>query len=115
MLATDTVGGLQIRRRDGVWIDAPHVPGALICNIGDCLMRWSKDVYVSTPHRVASPNAIRYSIAFFLDANPDALVECLPSCQSAERPARYPPITSAQYLKSRLDATYASRARPGGD
>ena len=30
-------------------------PGALICNIGDCLMRWTNDVYVSTPHRVVNP------------------------------------------------------------
>ena len=39
VLATDGVAGLQVRRRDGRWLDAPHVAGAFVCNIGDCLMR----------------------------------------------------------------------------
>ena len=55
ILLTDNVGGLEVRRRDGAWIEAPPIPGAFVCNIGDCLMRWSNDTYVSTPHRVTSP------------------------------------------------------------
>jgi len=39
LLATDDVGGLQVRRRDGRWIDAPPLAGAYVVNIGDCLMR----------------------------------------------------------------------------
>jgi isopenicillin N synthase-like dioxygenase len=67
-------------------------------------------VYVSTPHRVVNPvGRERYSVAFFLDPNPDAVVDCLPSCVSTERPARYAPTTGASYLKSRLDATYSHR------
>jgi isopenicillin N synthase-like dioxygenase len=108
LLATDDAGGLEVRRRDGDWMSPPSIPGALICNIGDCLMHWTNDVYVSTPHRVVNPvGCERYSVAFFLDPNPDAVVECLPSCVSAERPARYAPTTGAAYLKSRLDATYS--------
>ncbi|HXZ14386.1 MAG TPA: 2-oxoglutarate and iron-dependent oxygenase domain-containing protein, partial [Roseiarcus sp.] len=40
LLATDDVGGLEVRRRDGPWIDAPPLAGAYVVNIGDCLMRW---------------------------------------------------------------------------
>lgn len=110
LLATDDAGGLEVRTREGVWISPPSIPGALICNIGDCLMRWTNDVYVSTPHRVVNPvGRERYSAAFFLDPNPDAAVECLPSCVSPERPARYAPTTGAAYLKERLDATYVHR------
>jgi isopenicillin N synthase-like dioxygenase len=112
LLATDEVGGLEVRRRDGVggWIPAPVVPDAFVCNIGDCLMRWTNDTYVSTPHRVVSPaGRERYSVAFFLDPNPDALVACLDSCAGPDRPARYPPVTAADYLRQRLDATYAHR------
>lgn len=109
LLATDGVAGLQVRQRDGTWLDAPHIDGALICNIGDCLMRWTNDVYVSTPHRVLRPARQRYSIAFFLDPNPDAQVQVLPSCVSAQRPARYPPTTGARYIAQRLDATYQHR------
>ena len=106
ILATDGVAGLQVRRRDGAWLDAPHVEGAFVCNIADCLMRWTNDVYVSTLHRVVSPAAERYSVAFFGDANPHALVEALPSCVPPGAVPRYPPITAGAYLQQRLTATY---------
>ncbi len=112
LLATDDAGGLEVRTRRGEWISPPSIPGALICNIGDCLMRWTNDVYVSTPHRVVNPiGRERFSVAFFLDPNPDAVVDCLPSCVSPDSPARYAPTTGAAYLKSRLDATYSHREK----
>jgi isopenicillin N synthase-like dioxygenase len=109
LLMTDDAGGLEVRSRSGEWLEAPYIPGAFVCNIGDCLMRWSNEFYVSTPHRVVNPaGRERYSIAFFLDPNPDALVECLPGCSTADNPPRYPPVTGADYLRQRLDATYKS-------
>jgi len=106
LLATDGVAGLQVRRRDGGWIDVPPLPGAFVCNIGDCLMRWSNDVYVSTPHRVLPPRRERYSMAFFLDPNPDALVSALPGCLRPGESPKYPPVTAADYLRQRFAATY---------
>ena len=106
LLATDGVPGLEVRRRDGTWLAAPSVPGALVVNIGDLLMRWTNDLYVSTPHRVRQPERQRHSLAFFLDPNPDALVEVLPACLAPGEPPRYPPVLAADYLRSRLDATY---------
>jgi isopenicillin N synthase-like dioxygenase len=109
ILLTDDVGGLEVRRRDGTWIKAPPIPGAFVCNIGDCLMRWSNDTYVSTPHRVASPpGRDRYSVAFFFDPNPDALIACLPGCDASGRVPKYPPILAADYLTQRLVATYGA-------
>jgi isopenicillin N synthase-like dioxygenase len=106
LLATDDVGGLEVRTRAGQWIEAPVVPGAFIVNIGDCLMRWTNDVYVSTPHRVVNRSEReRYSIAFFYDPNPDAMVETIPSCVGEGEVVRYPPILAADYLKMRLDAS----------
>lgn len=110
LLMTDGVGGLQVRRRDGEWIDAPVVPGAFVVNIGDCLMRWTNDVYVSTPHRVLNAGGReRYSIAFFLDPNPDALVSALPGTVPPGEAPRHRPIRAADHLRERLDATYAHR------
>jgi isopenicillin N synthase-like dioxygenase len=107
ILLTDDAGGLEVRRRDGAWIKAPPIPGAFVCNIGDCLMRWSNDTYVSTPHRVTSPpGRDRYSVAFFLDPNPDALIECLPGCSTSGQKPKYAPILAADYLTQRLVATY---------
>ena len=112
LLATDAAGGLEVRTRGGEWVAAPSIEGAFVCNIGDCLMRWTNDVYVSTPHRVVSPpGRERYSIAFFLDPNPDTVVAVLPSCRGPGGSERYAPIVAAEYLRSRLDPTYA-RAMP---
>jgi isopenicillin N synthase-like dioxygenase len=105
MLMTDGVGGLQVKPRGQDWIDAPHVPGAFVVNIGDCLMRWSNDIYVSTPHRVLPPKTARRSIAFFLDPNPDSVITALPGTGEA----KYAAITGADYLRSRLDATYTPK------
>jgi isopenicillin N synthase-like dioxygenase len=102
LLATDDVGGLEVRTRSGDWIAAPPIAGAFVVNIGDCLMRWTNDVYVSTPHRVVNRSGReRYSIAFFFDPNPEALVEAIPSCGEP----RYAPILAADYIKMRLDAS----------
>lgn len=107
LLATDGVGGLQVRTRSGDWLDAPPVPGSFVCNIGDCLMRWTNDIYVSTPHRVVSPAGHeRFSVAFFLDPNPQAEIACLPGCASPDRPARYSPIRGDDFLTARLSPTY---------
>lgn len=104
LLATDDVGGLEVRLRSGAWIKAPPIAGAFVCNIGDCLMRWSNDTYVSTPHRVVHERGLeRYSIAFFLDPNPEAIVTPLPGTGTP----LYPPITGAEFLTMRLAPTYA--------
>jgi isopenicillin N synthase-like dioxygenase len=107
LLAQDGTGGLEVRARNGSWIAVQPIEGAFVCNIGDCLMRWSNDVYVSTPHRVVNraPRE-RFSIAYFGDPNADALVECLPSCLEPGKGPTYPPITYGDYLRSRYDETY---------
>lgn len=102
LLMTDGAPGLQVRPRGEDWQDVPHVPGAFVVNIGDCLMRWTNDIYVSTPHRVLPPPRPRLSVAFFLDPNPEAWIDALPGTG----PARYPALSGAAYLQSRLNATY---------
>jgi len=118
LLVTDGVPGLQLRPRNrsggldgrGEWIAAPHVPGALVCNLGDCLQRWTSDVYRSTPHRVLAPTRERFSMAMFCEANPDAMVDGaqIPSCLLPGGQAKYPPVTADEYLQSRFRATYGA-------
>jgi isopenicillin N synthase-like dioxygenase len=110
VLLQDMAGGLEVRARNGEWIAATPLAGTFVCNIGDCLMRWSNDTYVSTPHRVVNRSGRRrLSVPFFLDPNGEAPVACLPSCAGPDRPPLYPPTTGAAYLRERLDATYAFR------
>ena len=51
----DAPGGLQVRTRAGRWSDVPHLPGSFVVNIGDAMMRWTNDHWVSTQHRVVNP------------------------------------------------------------
>jgi len=107
LLAQDAVGGLEVRGRDGTWIAVPPQPGTFVCNIGDCLMRWTNDVYVSNAHRVVNRAPYeRYSIAYFGDPNAGSLVECLPSVLAPGEAPKYPPIRFADYLRQRYDETY---------
>lgn len=103
LLLTDGTAGLQVKPRGRDWIDVPHIDGAFVVNIGDLLMRWTNDTYVSTPHRVIAPQRERYSVAFFQDPNPGTLVTALPGTGEAI----YPPVRAADYLRQRLDATYS--------
>lgn len=106
LLATDDVGGLEIKNRSGQWLAAPVIPDSFIVNIGDQLMRWTNDIYVSTPHRVVQRAPVeRFSIAFFYDPNPETLIETIPSCIPPGQTPRYPPILAGDYLQMRLDAT----------
>ncbi|HEY7502333.1 MAG TPA: 2-oxoglutarate and iron-dependent oxygenase domain-containing protein [Vicinamibacterales bacterium] len=74
ILLQDAVGGLQVKSPRG-WIDAPHLPGTFICNIGDMLDRMTSGVYRSTPHRVRNPTGrARLSWPFFFDPGFDARV-----------------------------------------
>ena len=102
LLMTDGEAGLQVRTRNGDWTDVPHVEDAFVINIGDCLMRWTNDIYVSTPHRVLPPRRTRRSVAFFLEANPDTVIAALPGTGEP----RYRPVLAADYLLDRLGATY---------
>ncbi len=38
LLQQDEVGGLQVQREDGAWIDAVPLPDAFVCNIGEMLL-----------------------------------------------------------------------------
>ena len=108
LLAQDDAGGLEVRGRDGTWIAVEPTPGTFVCNIGDAMMRWTNDVYVSNAHRVVNRSGReRYSAAFFCEPNSDAEIACIPGCASESNPPKYPPIAFADYLRSRLEPTYA--------
>ena len=110
LLAQDSIGGLAVRKRGGGWIDAPQIPGTLIINIGDMLMRWTNDKWVSTLHRVINnPEQSRYSLPTFFDPAYRANVACIESCQGPDNPAKYPPIQFGEYYKQGLDKTYGYR------
>ena len=75
LLAHDGTAGLQVKVGDD-WVDAPHDPDLIICNLGDMLDRATEGRYRSTPHRARnSSTADRYSLPFFLDPGWNAVIE----------------------------------------
>ena len=109
-----TPGGLQVQRRDGVWIDMPAAAGGFVINIADALMRWTNDVFVSTPHRVANPpqtargTARRQSIAFFVNPSADTCIECLAPFCAPGQPVKYPPIRYRDYIALKTSQAFSS-------
>ncbi|KAK9843645.1 hypothetical protein WJX81_000832 [Elliptochloris bilobata] len=119
LLRTDDAPGLQVRPEPGgSWHPVAPRPGAFIVNLGDMLERWTNGLFRSTLHRVCTAgDRDRYSIAFFFDPAFSARVECLPTCCSDTRPAKFPPTTSGEYLLGRYAAThsgYDAGAKGGG-
>ena len=108
----DTPNSLQVQLRSGEWINVNKVPDAFIINIGDMMIRWTYDKWLSNMHRVVNPPFVngrserRLSLVFFCQTNDDTVVECLPNCAEAGTPPRYPPIVSGEYSAMRAAMRY---------
>ncbi|MEC8621527.1 MAG: 2OG-Fe(II) oxygenase family protein, partial [Pseudomonadota bacterium] len=100
---------LQILTREGQWIDVQTKPDYFVVNIGDLLMRWTNDTWLSNLHRVINPPTGsrsargRFSAGFFFQPNYDALIECIPTCSGPNRPAKYRPVHSGQYREAKYE------------
>lgn len=104
ILPAATQSGLQLKDRDGQWLDIKSEPGTLIVDAGDMLSRLTNEVIPSTTHQVVNPqdgtNKSRYSMPFFMHPHPESVLSCLPSCRGAG--AKYPDITAHEFLMQRL-------------
>jgi isopenicillin N synthase-like dioxygenase len=101
-------GGLEVLRRGGDWTGVPVIDEGFIINIGDLLMRWTNDKWVSTIHRVVNPpeevrrRVDRMSIAYFFVPDHDVEVRCLETCMGAGNPSRYPPTTAGAHWRGKI-------------
>ncbi|KKA43558.1 MULTISPECIES: 2OG-Fe(II) oxygenase family protein [Salinivibrio] len=71
--------GLQVKAKDGSWLDVPCDFGNLIVNIGDMLQEASGGYFPSTTHRVVNPEGAdktkaRISLPLFLHPKPDVVL-----------------------------------------
>ena len=98
--------GLQAQNRDGEWVDVVAPQEHFIINIGDLMMNWTNDKWLSTLHRVMPhPETLgrrRQSMAFFHNPNPDAVIACIDSCHSETDPPRYEPILAKAHLEMKI-------------
>jgi isopenicillin N synthase-like dioxygenase len=108
LLVGSAQAGLEILNRHGQWVPVTTIEGTIVCNIGDMLQRLCNHVYPSTTHRVVNPPSelatqSRYSMPFFLHANPDFVIKTLPGTATDNNPDRYPEaITANEFLQQRL-------------
>jgi isopenicillin N synthase-like dioxygenase len=113
LLAVDNApGGLQVQSRAGDWMDVPSVSDGIVLNIGDLMANWTNNRWRSRLHRVLNPprnvrgSTRRLSLAYFVNPNYDALIECLPTCRDAAHPALYAPVKAGEHrLQKVLTAT----------
>ncbi|KAL2443998.1 2-oxoglutarate-dependent dioxygenase frbA [Exophiala dermatitidis] len=114
ILFQDDVGGLEVEdpSTPGKYIAATPIPGSVIVNIGDFLMRWTNDILKSNLHHVVEPPAERglpdgneltrerYSIPYFVQADRKKVIQSLP--QFAQGAPKYPDVSAQEYLNQRM-------------
>jgi isopenicillin N synthase-like dioxygenase len=108
LLFQDEVGGLEVRGVDGRWRYAPPIEDYAIINTGDLMEHWTNGRFRSTLNRVRPVSGARdrYSIALFVDPDAAVDVECIRSCVTRERPARYPRVTAGEHIRRKIAATH---------
>ncbi len=109
LLWQDQVGGLEVQNREGEWVTAHPIENTLVVNVGDLLMRWTNEGFISTPHRVVNRKGQeRYSMVIAWDPNFDTIVDPSVVCQNGALPL-YPPLSCGDYVLSRFDSSFSYR------
>jgi len=95
--------GLQIKLKDGNWIDVVVPDGALIATPSAILAYLTNDYIKATTHRVINPPAgdvtARYAFPFFANPQLDAPICLLDKCSKGMIP---PPIAYSELLYQRF-------------
>ncbi len=107
LLMGASAGGLQVLRKDGVWVDAIAEPDELVINVGDMLSRHTNNKLKSTIHQVVNPpreewGKPRFSIPFFMHPISEMKLNVLDNCVDDENPKQFEDITAGEFLTQRL-------------
>lgn len=98
----DEVGGLQVKSKDGKWMDILPCEGTLVVNIGDMFQAWSNDKFRSSEHRVVLKKEVnRFSLAFFWCFENDKTVHAPDEVVGKENLRMYKPFVCVDYLRFR--------------
>ena len=102
-LLYQTAPGLELRKPDGAWVDAPTAPGTMVVLLDDMLENWTNGGFVATGHRVRRTPGERYSVVMFFAVDDDVTVSPLPAFVVPGTPARYPARTQAGHIAEEME------------
>ena len=117
---TEANGGLEAQSASGHWIPVRAGRGELVVNLGDMMQRWTNDRWVSTMHRVVTPDHIgdaasrRLSIGYFMHPNYDAEIRCIPTCLSDGEPPKHPTITAGEHIRAKIEKSHLGKTEVQG-
>jgi len=102
LLISDGCPGLEVKNNQGVWcLPEPEYAcdNLIMIHPGNLIARWTNDAVKALPHRVVNrSDQSRYSIAFFMDMDHDAIIDVLPKFVTPAKLAKYAPISVSDYL-----------------
>ncbi|KAL0002479.1 hypothetical protein SO802_016260 [Lithocarpus litseifolius] len=98
----DEIGGLQVKSKEGKWMDIRPCEGTLVVNIGDMLQAWSNEKFRSSEHRVVLKQpANRFSLAFFWCFEDEKVIIAPDEVVGEGNVRLYNPFVCLDYLKFR--------------
>eukprot|EP01018_Ginkgo_biloba_P033987 Gb_34780 [translate_table: standard] len=105
-------GGLQIRTKEGKWINVRPLRDSFVINLGDTFKMWSNGRYRSAEHRVVyGGQKSRLSVAFFLNFPNEIQIDAPRELVEAAHPRKYKAFFYEEFIKhviSRSENTFGS-------
>ena len=117
ILLTDDAPGLEVfnqSTQEWMQILDNKINNSLIINIADTLELWTNNLFKSAKHRVIlNGKSDRYSIPYFVTANYDCIIDCLPignvtGNDDIDTNCNHIPFRSGNYLHYKLKTTHQS-------
>ncbi len=103
LLIQDDTPGLEILTKTEEWAVIPPVRDTIIVNIGEMVEIWTNGRFKATPHRVFNHSGRpRYSIAFFLDMDHDAILQPVDKVEQS----KYRPIRVSDFIDQMHERDY---------
>ncbi|PIN22263.1 Iron/ascorbate family oxidoreductase [Handroanthus impetiginosus] len=102
ILYQDELGGLQVKSKEGHFMDINPQENTLIVNIGDLLQAWSNGKFRSSEHRVVlRKTTTRFSTAFFWCFEDEKVVFAPKEVVGEGNMRAYKPFVCGDYVKFR--------------
>jgi isopenicillin N synthase-like dioxygenase len=110
LLQDEQFGGLQVLDAQDGWVDVAPLANAFTVNCGDLLARWTNGHWRSNVHRVVNPpcelaGTRRLSVVLFTGPDYESGIECIPTCVTAETPARFASIKCWDHFQEKVHAS----------